>query len=44
MLKGDLAMDLKLSGMVFHGFQEAIEKEKEKRKKNEGKTKWIKAK
>jgi len=28
MLKGDWAMDLKLSGMVFHGFQEAIEKEK----------------
>ena len=42
MLKGDWAMDLKLSGMVFPGFQEAIEKKR--RKKNEGKTKWIKAK
>jgi len=35
MLKGDWAMDLKLSGMVFHGFQEAIEKYK--KKKMEGK-------
>jgi len=25
-------MDLKLSGMVFHGFQEAIEKKKKKMK------------
>ena len=39
MLKGDWAMDLKLSGMVFHGFQEAIEK----KKKNEGKVKLIKS-
>jgi len=30
MLKGDWEMDLKLSGLVFHGFQEEIEKKKKK--------------